>query len=68
MRPDVTRSYSAPGFPALPLLFAAAAFAVVLNLVFAHPRDTLSGLGLVLLGLPVYFLLARKGPVPKAAP
>jgi len=67
-RPGVARSYSAPGFPALPLLFAAAAFAVVLNLVFAHPRDTLSGLGLVLLGLPVYFLLARKGPVPKAAP
>jgi APA family basic amino acid/polyamine antiporter len=67
-RPGVKRAYSAPGFPALPLLFAAAAFAVVLNLVLAHPRDALAGLGFVLLGLPVYLLLARKGPVSKAVP
>jgi hypothetical protein len=37
-----------------------AAFAVVLNQVVADPASTLTGLGLVLLGLPVYYLRTRK--------
>jgi APA family basic amino acid/polyamine antiporter len=67
-RRDLQRAYAMPGSPVLPLLFAAMAFAVVLHLVLANPRDTLSGLGLVLLGLPVYYLGARRGLGPKAAP
>jgi APA family basic amino acid/polyamine antiporter len=67
-RRDVRRAYAMPGSPVLPLLFAVMAFAVVLHLVLANPRETLSGLGLVLLGLPVYYLGARQGLVPKAAP
>jgi basic amino acid/polyamine antiporter, APA family len=67
-RRDVRRAYSIPGYPVVPLLFAASAFAVVLNLVLANARATLSGLGLVLLGLPVYYLWARKGHSPKAVP
>jgi APA family basic amino acid/polyamine antiporter len=59
-RPDLARGYSVPGYPVLPAVFAVAAFAVVVNRVVANPGETLSGLGLVLAGLPVYFFWARK--------
>lgn len=67
-RRDLTREYSVAGYPVLPALFAIAAFSVVANQVYADPASTLKGLGLVLLGLPVYFLRARKGLPPRAAP
>jgi APA family basic amino acid/polyamine antiporter len=67
-RPEVTRRYSAWGFPVLPLIFAVMAFAMVVNQVVARPAETLTGLGLVLAGLPVYYLWARKGLALKAAP
>lgn len=66
-RPGLQRDYSVWGYPVLPLLFALAAFAVVVNQVVASPAETLSGLGLVLAGLPVYYLWARKGLAPKVA-
>ncbi|HEY9518568.1 MAG TPA: amino acid permease [Gemmatimonadales bacterium] len=58
-RTDLTRQYSVAGYPVLPALFALAAFAVVVNQVVADPASTLKGLGLVLLGLPVYYLRTR---------
>jgi APA family basic amino acid/polyamine antiporter len=58
-RADLSRQYSVAGYPILPALFAIAAFAVVVNQVVADPSSTLKGLGLVLLGLPVYYLRAR---------
>ncbi len=66
-RRDLTREYSVAGYPVLPALFAIAAFAVVANQVYADPANTLKGLGLVLLGLPVYFFRVRKGLPQKAA-
>jgi len=63
-RTDVKREYSVWGYPALPALFALAAFAVVVNQVLSDPGSTLKGLGLVLLGLPVYYFWARKGLAP----
>jgi hypothetical protein len=43
----------------LPAIFALAAFTVVASRIYADPGSTLKGLGLVLLGVPVYFLWAR---------
>jgi APA family basic amino acid/polyamine antiporter len=43
----------------LPAVFALTAFAVVVNQVVASPTTTLSGLGLVLAGLPVYYFTVR---------
>jgi len=58
-RPGLSRDYSIPGYPALPLLFALAAGVVVVNQIVASPAETLAGLGLVLAGLPVFYLWTR---------
>jgi basic amino acid/polyamine antiporter, APA family len=63
-RTDVKREYSVWGYPVLPAVFAIAAFAVVINQVVSDPVSTGKGLGLVLLGLPVYYFWARKGLAP----
>ncbi len=47
----------------LPIIFALAAFAVVVNQVVASPATTLSGLGLVLAGLPVYYFTVRPSTI-----
>ena len=60
-RPGLERDYSVWGYPVLPLGFALAAFVVVVNQIVADPLATMSGLGLVLAGLPVFYLWARKG-------
>jgi basic amino acid/polyamine antiporter, APA family len=53
------RTYSAWGYPWLPLLFAFASFAIVLNQVITDPRESAFGLALVLAGLPVYYFWTR---------
>jgi len=58
-RPELRRGYSVWGYPLLPAIFALAAFTVVASRIYADPGSTLKGLGLVLLGVPVYFLWAR---------
>jgi APA family basic amino acid/polyamine antiporter len=60
-RSDVTREYEIPGYPIVPIVFAVSAFAIVANQVVSAPLESLTGLGLVLAGLPVYFLWARRG-------
>ena len=54
--------------PWVPLVFAGCAFAIVVNQVLAEPADSVIGLGLVLVGAPVYFIVSartrtdRRGP------
>ena len=57
-RPGYTPAYRARGFPAVPLVFAAAAAVVAVSQIVAQPRDSAMGLLLVLAGLPVYVLWA----------
>ena len=60
--------YRVPLYPVVPILFAVSAFAIVANQVAAAPVDSAVGLGLVLVGWPVYRLwsrrLVRDGPDP----
>lgn len=60
-RPAPERVWSVWGYPWVPVLFAVAAFAIVINQVVAEPRESLLGLSMVLLGLPVYAVWARPG-------
>ncbi len=46
--------------PWVALLFAACAFAIVANQLRAEPRDSAIGLGLVLIGAPVYLIVSAR--------
>jgi basic amino acid/polyamine antiporter, APA family len=59
-RPDYSPSYRAFGYPLLPGLFILAAFFVVANQILSQPRESITGLGMVALGLPVYYLWVKK--------
>jgi basic amino acid/polyamine antiporter, APA family len=48
------------GYPVVPILFAAACAAIVCNQIVADPKESFTGLLLVAVGLPVYYLWARK--------
>jgi APA family basic amino acid/polyamine antiporter len=58
-RRGLVAAYRAPGGAAVPALFAAASFAIVVNQVIRDPRESLIGLSIVLAGLPVYLLWNR---------
>jgi len=58
-RPDAERPYRAFGYPVVPALYILAAAAIAVDLLILKPAYTWPGLGLVLLGLPVYFAWTR---------
>jgi basic amino acid/polyamine antiporter, APA family len=60
-RPDAERPYRAVGYPALPALYVvmAAAASVILLIAPKTRTEALSGLALVLIGIPVYFIWRR---------
>jgi len=59
-RPDAERPYKAFGYPILPGLYVLAASAIAVDLLIFKPQYTWPGLGLVLLGVPVFFLWKNK--------
>lgn len=52
--PHAVRPFRTPGYPVTPVLFVLAALVIVVNTVVAQPRQSLVGLGIALLGVPVY--------------
>jgi len=61
-RPEVERPYKAFGYPVLPVIYILLAIAFCVGLVSASPKYSLYGLGIVLIGIPLYFvaIAARK--------
>jgi len=49
-------TFRAAGFPIVPVLFALVCLAIVVNQIVTDPRESLTGLGLVIVGLPVYYM------------
>jgi APA family basic amino acid/polyamine antiporter len=54
--PDMVRPFRVPGYPVTPILFVASAAAIVVNTLVTQPGRALLGLGIVLLGAPVFFI------------
>jgi APA family basic amino acid/polyamine antiporter len=52
-------AFRAWGFPIVPVLFALVCSAIVLNQIAVDPRESLTGLALVVAGLPVYYFWRR---------
>ena len=58
-RPDAERPFRVPGYPFTPLLFIAAAVALVANTIATQPGRAAVGICVVLLGVPVYYVWNR---------
>jgi hypothetical protein len=55
-RPDIPRPYKAFGYPVLPAIYIILAIAFCIGLVYNSPTYSLGGLGIMLLGIPLYFI------------
>jgi APA family basic amino acid/polyamine antiporter len=55
-RPDADRPYRAFGYPIVPIIYIFLAAAISVDLLIFKPQYTWPGLGIVLLGIPVYFV------------
>ncbi len=58
-RPDAERPYKAWGYPVMPALYIIAAAAISIDLLIFKPMYSWPGMGIVLLGIPVYFIWKR---------
>jgi len=59
-QPDAERPYRTWGYPVVPIVFLLASSWLVFMTIVNSPRQSIIGLGLILLGLPVYWLLSHK--------
>ena len=59
--PGASATFRVPGYPVTPFLFVVSAAAIVGNAIYSQPpMQTVAGLGLVGLGLPVYWVWSRR--------
>ena len=59
--PNAERPYKAWGYPVVPVLFLLVAGWLLINTMVTSPERSFIGIGLILLGLPVYYYLVNKG-------
>jgi APA family basic amino acid/polyamine antiporter len=58
-RPDAERPYKAFGYPILPIIYILMGIAFCILLIIYKPNFTWPGLGIVLLGIPIYYFSQR---------
>jgi APA family basic amino acid/polyamine antiporter len=58
-QPDLPRPYRMWGYPVTPLLFLGIAILFLGNMLITQPGPSFAGLGLIVAGVPVYFLWRR---------
>ena len=63
-RPDLPRPVRVWGFPFTPLVFIAASLFIAVSALVTGFWNAMAGLGLILLGVPVYLIWRRRGAAP----
>ena len=58
--PETVRPFRVPGYPWTTCLFISIAAAIVVNTIWLHPARAAVGVGLVVLGIPVYWFWKRR--------
>jgi APA family basic amino acid/polyamine antiporter len=48
------------GYPVVPILFLVSCIVIVINAIYSRPTESLSGLVLITLGIPLYFYFKRQ--------
>ena len=59
--PDAERPYRAFGYPVVPVVFLIVAGWLLISTMRTAPESSFIGIGLILLGLPVYYYLNNRG-------
>jgi APA family basic amino acid/polyamine antiporter len=59
-RRGVRADYTLPMGPVIPVVFAVSAFGIVANQIVRQPGESLLGLSMVLIGLPIYLVWGRR--------
>ncbi len=63
-RPDLPRPYRTWGYPIVPALFILASSGILVNTLVERPVEALAGVGLTVVGIPVYYFWHKKNPEP----
>lgn len=58
--PDAERPYKTLGYPVVPVLFLIVALFLLGNTLYSDFSQSIKGLGLIVLGLPVYYYFTKK--------
>lgn len=58
--PDAPRPYKTFGYPIVPIVFVLVAIWLIFNTLFTKPIESVFGLALIVIGLPLYFYYRRK--------
>ncbi|MEI8226283.1 MAG: amino acid permease, partial [Bacteroidota bacterium] len=64
-RPDIPRPYKAFGYPVIPAIYILTTFSIMVILLIYKPNYTFPGLGIVLLGIPVFYLWRKYNKNPE---
>jgi APA family basic amino acid/polyamine antiporter len=59
-QPDLPRPYKTWGYPVTPIIFIIACTGILINTLFESPLESLAGLGITAIGVPVYFYWRRE--------
>ena len=59
--PNAERPYKAWGYPVVPVLFLLVSGWLLVNTMMTSPERSFIGIGLIILGLPVYYYLVNRG-------
>ena len=59
--PDAHRPYKTWGYPIIPAIFVLFCVGLFFNTIITRPREAGIGLSLIMLGIPLYFFLLRRG-------
>ncbi|MGH9435014.1 MAG: APC family permease, partial [Terriglobia bacterium] len=58
--PALRRPYHVWGYPVLPVAFSFAALLIVVNTLVREPSESLIGLSLILIGIPIYLIWKKR--------
>ena len=59
-RPDLPRPYKTWGYPVTPVVFILAALYIAASALINQFWNAMAGLGIIVLGLPFYFIWKRR--------
>lgn len=57
--PDAPRSYKTFGYPFVPMIFIVLAILLLINTVYASPKESFIGLAFILAGVPVFYIFKK---------